>query len=419
VTTHLPPSRSAVLPGIPSSYGAAFVGRQPILDHGLSTYGYELLYRAAGQDTATFLDGDSASAEVALNAYLEFGLDALAGDKRAFINVTRAVLLSGFCRQLPSDRVVLEVLENVPCDEAVVREVEGLAAEGYQIALDDYVARDARRPLIPFASLIKIDIEGASDACLRALTGELADSGLPLLAERVETQQDLARCEALGFTYFQGFFFARPATMRGRRVPVERLTALRVLTLLADPDTPLDLLARAVAADVKLSYQLLRAANSAARAPARPIDSIPGALTWIGRDQLRAWLSMLGLSGLHGKPPAVLTMALIRARMCERLAEHHQGAAPASWFMAGLFSALDLLFETPIERLLQELPVSRDVVDALVSRSGELGHALDAVLAFERGDWPATRYRRLNAGDFTVAYRSALEWVGQWEAQVG
>lgn len=408
-----------MLPGPRSSYGAAFVGRQPILDHGLSTYGYELLYRAAGHNTATFVDGDSASAEVALSAYLEFGLDALAGEKRAFINVTRAVLLSGFCRQLPADRVVLEILEDVPCDDEVAREIEALAAEGYHIALDDYFAQDPRRPLLPLVSLVKIDIEGAGDHQLQSLTRELADAGIPLLAERVESQDDLARCEALGFTYFQGFFFARPATMRGRRIPVERLTALRVLALLADADTPLDVLARAVASDVKLSYQLLRAANSAARAPARAIESIPEALMWIGRDQLRAWLSMLGLSGLQGKPPAVLTMALIRARMCERLAAGQAGCAPASWFMAGLFSALDLLFETPIDRLLSELPVSREVVDALVSRSGSLGQALDAVLAFERGDWPATRYQQLTAGDFTAAYRAALEWVGQWEQDVG
>jgi c-di-GMP phosphodiesterase len=300
----------------------------------------------------------------------------------------------------------------------VIRELEALASDGYQIALDDYVEGDARRPLVPLASLIKIDIEGQSDSALRACTAELAGSRVPLLAERVETQQDLERCASLGFTYFQGFFFARPATMRGRRIPVERLTAWRVLALLSDPDTPLDVLGRAVAADVKLSYQLVRAANSAAKAPARPIDSIPDALLWIGRDQLRAWLSMLGLSGLQGKPPAILTMALIRARMCESLAHGRPGSSPASWFMGGLFSALDLLLDTPMEQLLQDLPVSRDVVDALVSRAGRLGQTLDAVLAFERGDWQAIRCDDLTPGDFTAAYRSALAWVAEWEAQL-
>lgn len=412
------PAPRAALPGVRSSYGAAFVGRQPILDKALSTYGYELLYRAAGQSTATFIDGDSASAEVALNAYLEFGLDALAGEKRAFINVTRTVLLSGFCRQLPSDRIVLEVLEDVPCDESVVKEVAALAADGYHIALDDYADDDRRLALVPFASLVKIDIEGLSDVRLRDRLSILAGSGVPLLAERVETQQDLERCAALGFTYFQGFFFARPATMRGRRIPVERVTALRVLALLSNPDTPLDMLATAVAADVKLSYQLVRAANSAARAPARPIESIPEALLWIGRDQLRAWLSMLGLSGMQGKAPAVLMLALIRARMCEGLAARRPDAVPGSWFMAGLFSALDLLLETPIDELLQDLPVSPEVVGALVARSGALGQTLEAVLAFERGDWQAVRCGDFTAADFTAAYRAALEWIADWESRL-
>jgi EAL and modified HD-GYP domain-containing signal transduction protein len=105
-----PPALRQV-PGVTPSYGAAYVGRQPILDRSLATFGYELLYRRAGQQAATFTDRDSASAEVALDAYLEFGLDALAGDRRAFINVTRQVLMSEFCRELPANRVVLEILE--------------------------------------------------------------------------------------------------------------------------------------------------------------------------------------------------------------------------------------------------------------------------------------------------------------------
>lgn len=396
----------------------AFIGRQPIFDTHLATTGYELLYRRPGADRATFVDSDAASAEVALNAFLEFGLDSLAGDRLAFINVTRTVLLSGFCRTLPPERVVLEILETVVCDDEVMGEVAALAAAGYRIALDDYVLDDARKPLLGASAFVKIDIEGRSEDELRAQVDELAGTGVPLLAERVETSQDLQLCRALGFTYFQGYFFARPVTLQGRRVPVDRLTALRVLALLANPATPIQVLAEAAAADVKLSYQLLRAANSAGRAPARPIESIQGALMWIGWDQLRAWVAVLGLSGLPGKAPAVLTVALVRARMCERLALHHGAPVGASWFMGGLFSALDLLFDMPVAGLIRGLPVPAEVSDALVARAGALGAAIDAVIAFERGDWRTVEGAAIAASDFTDAHRHALEWVGRWEREL-
>ena len=86
--------------------------------------------------------------------------------------------------------------------------------------------------------------------------------------------------------------------------------------------------------------------------------------------------------------------------------------------MAGLFSALDLLLETPIDELLQDLPVSPEVVGALVARSGALGQTLEAVLAFERGDWQAVRGGDFTAGDFTAAYRAALEWIADWESRL-
>ena len=222
-------------------------------------------------------------------------------------------------------------------------------------------------------------------------------------------------CQELGFGYFQGFFFARPALLQGRRVPVDRLTALRVLALLANDDAPLNVLAEAVAADVKLSFQVLRAANSAYSAAASPIDSIPAAIMRLGRNQLRAWLSVMALSGVESKPSAVLSLALTRARMCEALAV---SAASGTWFMAGLFSTLDLLFDAPLPRLLQDIPLRPAVVDSIVNRSGELGQALDAVVAFERGEWTSVHCGSLTPYDFTTAYRSALEWTREWEAAV-
>ena len=396
----------------------AFVGRQPIFDGSLAVFGYELLYRRGLEGTAVFTDGDSASAEIALDAFLEFGLDTLVADRRAFLNLTRSVLLSGVCRQLPPDRVVFELLEDLPCDEEVTREVEALAASGYSIALDDFVADDPRVDLLPYASIVKIDIESLSTEEIRGLVTQLAAHPVDLVAERVETHEQLAVCRDMGIRYFQGYFFARPTVLQGRRVPVERLSALRVLALLADPDTPLHVLARAIAGDVRLSYQVLRAANSALSAPASAIESIPAAILRLGRDQLRAWLSVMALSGLEGKPRVVLQLALTRARMCEALGQAAGASSPGTWFMAGLFSTLDILFNAPLAPLLGALPLSPAVVDAIANRTGTLGQSLDAIVAFEQGRWNEAHCGRLAPSDFTAAFRVALEWTREWESGI-
>jgi EAL and modified HD-GYP domain-containing signal transduction protein len=166
---------------------------------------------------------------------------------------------------------------------------------------------------------------------------------------------------------------------------------------------------------VKLSYQVLRFANSALSSPAAAIESIPAAIMRLGRDRLRAWLSVMALSGLDGKPPAVLTLALMRARMCEALGQAAAVPSPATWFMAGLFSTLDILFNAPLDKLLEGLPLSPGVADAIVKRSGQLGASIDAVVAYERGEWTGARCEWLTPGDFTAAFRSALEWTQEWE----
>lgn len=398
--------------------GSAFVGRQPIFDRSLAVYGYELLYRRGYEDKAVITDRDSASAEIALGAFLEFGLDTLVADRRAFINLTRSVLLSGVCWQLPAERVVLELLEDLPADEAVLREVEALAAAGYRIALDDFVADDARTILLPHASIVKVDIESFDEAGLRAQMARFRDLRVDLVAERVETHDQLDLCRELGVGFFQGFFFARPTVLEGRRVPVERLTALKVLALLADAESPIHLLAEAVAADVKLSYQVLRFANSALSAPGSAIESIPAAIIRLGRNRLRAWLSVMALSGLEGKPPAVLSLALTRARMCEALAQAAGKSSPATWFMAGLFSTLDILLNAPLHQLLEGLPLTPGVVDAIANRSGELGESLNAVVAFERGEFSGARCGGLSPGDFSLAFRAALDWSREWETSL-
>jgi EAL and modified HD-GYP domain-containing signal transduction protein len=396
--------------------GSAFVGRQPIFDRSLTVYGYELLYRRMHADTAVFNDHDAASAEVALDAFLEFGLDTLVADRRAFINVSRDVLLSGFCWQLPADRVVLEILEGIDCDEAVCRAVELLAASGYRVALDDFVQDDERTPLLQHAAVVKLDAEACGESGLRELLSGLRASGVDCVVERVETQEQFDQCAGFGATHFQGFFFARPTTVQGRRVPVERLTALRVLALLANEHTSLGLLAEAVAADVRLAYQVLRAVNAADSAPAVPVQSMPDAIMRLGRDRLRGWLSVMALSGVEGKPPAVLALALTRARMCEELGRASGAGLPGAWFLGGLFSTLDLLFNASPASLLAGLPLSPTIIDAVVHRSGDLGAAIDAVVAFEQGQWTKARHGHLTPRDFTFAFRGALQWTREWEA---
>src|SRR5215207_6895762 len=116
----------------------AYVARQPILDASGHVFGYELLYRAAADAVSCQDPYDLAAARVLNDSVLTLGLDTLTGGRRAFINVTRQMLLNELVTVLSPETVVIEVLENVGFDDEILAAVKGLRERGYSIALDDF-----------------------------------------------------------------------------------------------------------------------------------------------------------------------------------------------------------------------------------------------------------------------------------------
>ena len=72
--------------------------------------------------------------------------------------------------------------------------------------------------------------------------------------------------------------------------------------------------------DAGLSHKLLRLANSAHVAPRNRVRSIRHALSLLGGRTVRRWTMLLMLAGRHGQPHELLVTALVRARLCEKLA---------------------------------------------------------------------------------------------------
>ena len=82
-----------------------------------------------------------------------------------------------------------------------------------------------------------------------------------------------------------------------------------------------------------------------------------------------------------------MTLAMVRATMCERLAQTLAPHHAASCFLVGLFSVLDALMDRPMPEVLRALPLAEEVQSALLDHAGSLGAILHGVLAYERGNW--------------------------------
>ena len=396
-----------------------FVGRQPIFDRQLNVVGYELLFRGFEADEANVVDGDLATSQVIVNTFMEIGLDRLVGNGLAFMNLTRRFLIDEYPLPVMQGRMVLEVLEDVKVDEALVNALRRLSRQGYQIALDDVVHPEDVSPLLEIADIVKIDLLAVDQDRLGEHVATLREYGVRLLAEKVETHEDMELCLDLGFDCFQGFFLSRPKVVSGRRMPASRLAIVRLLAELQNPYIEFGELEAIVRQDVALSYRLLRLINSAFFSLPTKITTIRQALTLLGIQQVQAWLSLLLLAKIDDKPRALMTTAMTRAKMCELLAMAANEPGPEADFTVGLFSVLDALLDLPMEEVVTALPLSDEVTAALLESQGHLGAALDCALAYERGDWDAVSYLSLTPEEIRDAYLESLDWTMRAGALLG
>ena len=393
--------------------GSVVVARQPILDRDGSVCGFELLYRPLPVSGEGPADPEAASASVMLAGLADIGLERLVADQPAYINVTRQLLVDVRHLPLPPRQIVLELVENQTVDDLLLRILRELIDQGFRIALDDFVLTPESEPLLELASVVKLDVRALDRASLLDHLERLRDQGPILIAEKVETHAEYHDCRELGFDAFQGYYFATPALIHGKRTPTRRLKTLASLVGTDHARWTFDALERVITQDAGLSHRFLRLANSAYFARRTPVGSIHEGLVRLGTVAVRRWTLLLLLSGIADQPHQLLATGLQRARLCELLAAQYPTATPERTFTTGLLSILDALLDQPMHELLAELPLDDNIATALLERHGTEGRILAAVEAYERGDFDAVSQHGITLPIIADAYQQAVQWVDE------
>lgn len=388
-----------------------FVGRQAIYDSKLDVVAWELLFRSGQENVAKFDDPDSATSQVLLNTLVEIGLDNVVGDRPAFVNFTRGLLIGENTIPFEKNRIVVEVLEDIEEEEDVLNALRVLSQTGYQIALDDFVAENGKRELLQIADIIKIDVLALGQAAIADVVNNLRRYEVKLLAEKVETIEQFDLCKDLGFNLFQGYFLSRPKIVKGQRLSSNRLAVLQLLSQLQDPEATYDDLEKIICQDVALSFKLLRYVNSSAVGLRCKVDSIQHALSLLGRQRIQILATLITVAGLDQNPQALINSALVRGKMCELLAESLNRHDAPAFFTMGLFSTLDVLLKQPMNEILKSLPLSDQVKDAILDREGAMGAVLNCSMAYEHGEWGEVECLGLGASSIRDAYLNAVPWV--------
>jgi c-di-GMP-related signal transduction protein len=363
--------------------GHRFVARQPIFDRDRKVVAYELLFRN-GVD-AFFNSSTELAARTILDSSLVLGLDTLCDGRLAYINCTDSVLFKELVGLLPPDQAVIEVLESVDPDDRIIGALQRLKQSGYTIALDDFAPDDRRIKLIPYANILKIDWRATSPEQRTAMVTQFSP-GCQLLAEKVETQEEFREAYAIGFQYFQGYFFQRPELVAMRDIPANRLSLLRLLAIVSKTVLDLDDLEDAFRQDATICYRFLRYLNSPAFGFRNEIRSVRHALAILGEREIRRWVRLIvTLTATSDQSGELVVCALTRARFCEHMAEELH--LKKDLFLLGLLSLMDAMLEIPMDKILDQLPIDQETKATLLSQPNRLRPLYQLILAQESGEW--------------------------------
>lgn len=385
------------------------VGRQPIFGPKLDVRGYGLLFRDPGAATT---GAEEITADVLGRQGLENGLQSLVGDKLAFVKASRPFLVGELEMPFLPEQTVIEVLDDVAGDEETVAGCHRRAEQGYSLALDGHRSGEFYGPLVELASFVKLDVLALSKLQLAFDVERCARLGVELVAEKVETHDQMNYCRDLGFDLFQGYLLSRPELVEGQSLTPARVTCLNVVSQLSDPHADAHNIQRIVETDPALSYRFLRlAGQGAAGGMYRQIRSVREGVVMLGHQRLRAMVTLMLLSGTSGGPTEQLHITMTRARMCELVATRVAPRLSDPAFTVGLVSALELLLAAPIAGIMSTLQLDNELVDAILEKGGPLGGILADVLAWERGGEDLRLRCGLSLGSLERSYLEALSWA--------
>ena len=391
-----------------------FIARQPIFDKRLRVFAYELLFRGGPQNHFVKPSKNAASSVIADSITL-FDLHTLTGSALAFVNVDELALRLDAPRLLPADRVIIEILETVAPSDEVVKICRGLVDSGYTLALDDFVDHPKYAPLVECAKYLKVDFQLLDAAARRRIVEKYARSGISLLAEKVETEDELAEARSLGYSYFQGYFFCKPSMLETREIPGNKLLQLRLLNLVSGPELDYAAIEELLKNEPSLLYRLLRYLNSPLLGLRSEVHSVRHAITLLGEREFRRWVSIFSVIVLaSGKPPELIRTALTRAYFCEAFsAAAHMDNESSTLFLMGLLSITDALLDQPIADVLRSLPVDEQIKTALTGGRNRHHDVYELLLALERAEWPrlSACVGRLDVPEHAVpeAFQTALQ----------
>ena len=392
-----------------------YIGIQPILDAKGQTFGYELIDNGTGEED----DSDVVNLGELNRTIDTLGLDDLSSDTKYLIAYTKQMLGSPPPVHLRRKFIIeLHIPPEITAKE--LEDYQRLREYGFKIAVSGLGADNFTSEMLDLGDYIKLYPDALSESMQQKLI-----RGMPnkvFIAAGIDTPFQFDAAKKIGYTLFQGFYFneARPVTTTTKDIEPIKVNYFRLLQLTATDDyVDFNEISQVISSDLALSYKLLKLLNSAALALPNRISSISMAVAYLGEEQIKKWISLLGLRGIApGKPLELVRMSLIRARFGELLAPRFKVRRDARHvFLTGMLSLLGVALDKSMEDVLTEMPIHEDIAQSLLTKTGPHSDLVAFYRSYEYANWDDVSQfiaaNGLTGQMVNDSYVTAVKWANE------
>lgn len=393
-----------------------YVGRQPIFDRYNNVLGYELLYRRSLNNFYEGNDADKDTAEVINNAFFVMHFDDLTEGTKAFINFTETMIVENVPMLLPKESLIVEILEQSIVTQELIESCIKLKLAGYKIALDDFVFDEKFVSLLNIVDIVKIEFSRVSLFDQRQLMHRYKNKIL-FLAEKVETREEYELALNMGYDYFQGYFFSKPVIYKGKDIAVLNTNIIRIINELYSIDPDFNRINQIIESDLGLSYKILKVSNTVYFEARYEIKSIKQAIVRLGISELKRWFNILLVKDIQiVENKDLIKNSIIRAKFMELIAlESAHKMDHLDYFMVGMFSSIDILLNRDMTSIVDELPFTQQVKEALLGNDNPIQNVLKTVLNLEYSKLNEINFenpiQNMSQSRFMELYIEAINWV--------
>lgn len=385
--------------------------RQPILDARMAIIGYELIMQP-------ITNHHQVSMGCFTQLHQAYDLTQLTGGALIFLRANQLLLNESLLTLIPNpEHLVVEIDASVAQQPETLSVLKTLRQGGIRLCLSDYQPNSPDHDRVASAcQYVKIHADNGAGQSYREVVDKLHQASLTVIAQDVLNEGCLHDLKSSGFDYFQGFFFTNPIVLHGKKFSASKLNLLQLLSQVNNNNTELEVLAEIISHDVALSHKLLTAINQPQHNLPIKVTSISDAIRYMGLKRLKLWISMILMSEVDEKPQALMETSLVRAKLCEQLADHggHKNEKD-SYFLVGLFSTLGAYFDLPQDEVVNELPIADHLKTAMLDYQGPVGKALWIAKQFENpyADLMSLTYEDAAIMDLSNHYLTAARWGSQ------